>query len=88
MSNFIFIIDSVERNFTYRIEADDAVTRYYKVIAVNPPVIEKIDLRIDYPEYACTPSRIESESEGTIAALAGSVATISVEINKPCQSGF
>ena len=88
MSDFIFTIDSVERNFTYRIEADDAVTRYYKVTAVNPPVIEKNSLRIDYPEYACTPPRIESDSEGTIAALAGSVATVSVEINKACQSAL
>ncbi|HCE46449.1 MAG TPA: hypothetical protein DET40_23135 [Lentisphaeria bacterium] len=84
--SFTFAVPSVERNFTYRVQADDAITRYYRVTAVTPPVVESLDLKIDYPEYSCLPQKVEVNSSGTVSALAGSVATVSIKVNKPCSS--
>ncbi len=83
---FSFAIPAVERDFTYRIQADDALTKYYHVTAVTPPAIESIDLRIDYPDYTRMPPRVEQASNGTITALAGSTATLTVKTSKPCAS--
>jgi len=83
---FTFAVTSVERNFTYRVQADDAITKYYRVSRLSPPVVESLDLKIDYPEYSCLPQKVEANSTGTVSALAGSVATISIKVNKPCSS--
>lgn len=83
---FSFVIPAVERDFTYRIQADDALTKYYRVTAVTPPAIERIDLRIDFPEYTHMPPCVEEASNGAITALAGSTATLSVKVSKPLVS--
>ncbi len=85
---FTFAVPSVEMNFRYRIQADDAITKYYMVTVVTPPVIESLDLKVDYPEYSCLPQKVEVNSSGTVSALSGSVATVSIKVNKPCPSAF
>ena len=81
---FSFSIPAVEKDFSYRVLADDAVTRRYHVTAVVPPVIEEVSVRIEYPAYTRMKPRFEEKSSGSLMALAESVATLSVKLSKPC----
>lgn len=81
---YSFTVASVEGDFSYRVKADEALTRSYSVKAVTPPSIENLDIETDYPAYSRLQRRIDNNSKGTVSALAGSTVKLSFRLNKPC----
>jgi hypothetical protein len=80
---FGLTLPQVHESFTYRVRAGDALSRYYQVRAVQPPVVERIDLLYQYPEYARMEPRPDRDSGGTIRALAGTRVSVNARLNKP-----
>jgi len=62
-------IEAVDKDFVYRIVADDAQSLRYQVRTFPPPIIESMKLTCVYPEYMGIPSR--TFVEGDIAAPIG-----------------
>ena len=63
------VVESVDKDFVYRIIADDAQSPLYRVTTFPPPIIESMKLTCVYPEYMDLPPR--TFIEGDIAAPIG-----------------
>ena len=74
------------QSFRYRIHAGDALSRYFDVTVVPPPIVKRLEVRYDYPAYTQAPPLVEPDSPGEIKAVAGTVVTVSAVTNKPVQS--
>lgn len=83
---FALTLPGVLQEFRYRIQAGDALSRYYKVRVAVPPVIGQRDIRYRYPAYTGIAPRLDRDGSGTIRAIAGTEITVSVQINKPVVS--
>lgn len=68
--------------FQYRIRAGDALTRYYRVNVVPPPIVHGVDLRLEYPDYGYLESVDESPFAGQIAGVAGTRVILTAQLNK------
>ncbi|MBM4017915.1 MAG: DUF4175 family protein [Planctomycetes bacterium] len=73
-------------SFRYRVHAGDALSRYYTVTVVPPPVVKRLELRYDFPAYTGLAPVIEPDSAGEIKAVAGTAVTVSAVTNKPVKS--
>ena len=60
----------VQHPFSYTVAADDGQSAEYQVRVIDPPAVERLRLRYQYPAYSQLPDRIEEES-GDIHCLAG-----------------
>jgi len=83
---FAVTLPSVLNKFRYRVQAGDALSRYYAVRVAVPPVILQRDIRFRYPEYSGLAPRQERDGSGVIRALAGTEVTVSALVNKPVRS--
>lgn len=79
-------LPEVLREFRYRVQAGDAVSRYFTVRVAVPPVIKQRDIRYRYPDYTRLEPRLDREGSGLIRALAGTEVTVSVVLNKSVQA--
>ena len=77
---------SVELGFDYRIRAGSALTRYYDVEAVAPPMVENLKIAYDYPDYTGLESREIDSETGEIRAVANTRVTVEANVNKPVQT--
>ncbi len=84
--SFAVTLPTVLTGFRYRLQAGDAVTRYFAVRVAIPPVIEHLDVRCRYPNYSRLGVTQERDGSGTLRALAGSEITVSAQVNKPALS--
>ena len=71
----------VQRPFRYAVAADDGQSAEYQVRVIDPPAVERLRLRYQYPAYSRLPDRIEEES-GDIQCLAGTRVDIEIFTNK------
>ncbi|MDF1825257.1 MAG: hypothetical protein P1U68_11485 [Verrucomicrobiales bacterium] len=79
---FSLTFPSIEKNFQYRIRAGAALSRYYEVEAIDPPAIEGLKIRYEYPEYTSrTPDEVETET-GEIRAVAHTRVKVTATVNK------
>ncbi|MFW6107912.1 MAG: DUF4175 family protein, partial [bacterium] len=80
---FALAVPSGDASFRYRVRAGDGLSRYFTCTVVPPPVVERIDLRYDVPEYTGRAEpRIEPNAAGPIRALAGTDVTVTAAMNK------
>ncbi|MFO7897901.1 MAG: DUF4175 family protein [Planctomycetota bacterium] len=80
---FALTVPSGDASFRYRVRAGDGLSRYFTCTVVPPPVVERIDLRYDFPEYTGrTEPRVERNATGPIRALAGTEVTVTATTNK------
>jgi hypothetical protein len=82
-ARFALTLPPATANFTYRITAGNALTRYYSVTVQAPPIVQQLDLRYDYPAYTAKPADTESPSPGDIRAVVGTTVTLTAHVNKP-----
>ncbi|TFH17400.1 MAG: hypothetical protein E4H02_03010, partial [Lentisphaerales bacterium] len=83
---FAITFPAVTRSFKYRVRAGNAMSGTYAINVVTRPVIEKMNVQYEYPDYT-TLSPLSEESEpGDIAAVAGTRVTLMMKLNKPVQS--
>jgi hypothetical protein len=73
-------------SFRYRIHAGDALSKYFTVTVVPPPLVKRLEVRYDYPAYTKREPRTEPDSAGEIKAVAGTVVTVSAVANKPVKA--
>jgi len=79
---FAITFPAVKETFRYRVHAGDALSRYYTVRVVPPPSIAGVDLALQYPAYSGIAPRTETDSGGTIRALAGTKVDVIARVNK------
>lgn len=84
--SFAVTLPSVLNEFRYRVQAGDALSRFYAVRVAVPPVIQQRDIRFRYPEYSGLPPRQERDGSGVIRALVGTEVTVSARVNKPVRT--
>ena len=83
---FAVTLPGVHQEFRYRVQAGDAVSRFYKVRVAVPPVIGQRDIRYRYPSYTRLAPRLDRDGSGVIRAIAGTEVTVSVQVNKPVRT--
>ena len=83
---FAITCPPASESFRYRVHAGDALSRYFDVTVVPPPIVKRLEVRYDYPAYTQREPRVEPDSQGEIKAVAGTLVTVSAVTNKPVQS--
>lgn len=83
---FEYVIESVDRGFTYDVTAGAARSARYTVTALRPPRVERIDLHYVYPSFAGLPPRDEQDG-GDIYAPAGTRVQLRIHSDKPIATG-
>ncbi len=74
---------TVTEGFACYATGDDARSSTYEVHVRNRPRIESIRITLRAPAYTGKPARILADGSGSIAGVAGSVATVEIATNKP-----
>jgi len=80
---FTMTLPPAVATFRYRVHAGDALSRFYNVTVVPPPVVKQIDAHFAYPAYAGLPAETRTDIPGDIKALAGTAVTVTATLNKP-----
>ena len=80
---FAITCPPARRDFRFRIHAGDALTRYYRVRVVEKPSLGRVDLKYEYPAYTRRGVVEQAAAGGEVAAVAGTVVTITARTNKP-----
>ena len=83
---FEYVIESVDRSFSYDISAGAARSSRYTVTALQAPRVERIDLHYVYPSFADLPPRDEQDG-GDIYAPAGTRVHLRIHTDKPIAHG-
>ena len=83
---FEYVIQSVDRTFSYDVSAGSARSSLYTVTMLRPPRVERIDLHYVYPSFAGLPPRDEKDG-GDIYAPAGTRVHLRVHASKPIARG-
>ncbi|MFO8014135.1 MAG: hypothetical protein R6X20_12615, partial [Phycisphaerae bacterium] len=79
---FTMTLPPGSESFRYRVHAGDALSRYYDVTVVPPPMVKRIDAHYDYPDYTGRPAETREDIPGDIQALAGTDVTVTARLNK------
>ncbi len=77
---------SVTRSFRYRVGAAAFTSRDYRVEALSPPRVTRIDVEYTYPSFTGLAPRVE-EDGGDLFAPAGTSARLVVHTDKPVADG-
>ncbi len=72
--------------FLYRVRADRAASRLYRVRVEAPPTVEQIRLAFEYPAYTGRSPVVEDNAPGAIRALAGTRVRLGIRAGKPLQT--
>ena len=76
----------VERDFTYKIVTDRLASRDYKVTALHPAQVERIDIEYEYPKFTGLKPRLD-ENSGDIFGPAGTKVKVRITSNKAVTGG-
>lgn len=79
---YVVRLPQLTRSFRYRIQAGDALTRYYTVRVAPPPQIQRRTLAVRPPAYTGLPEWRETNGPGVVRAVAGSKVTVDALLNK------
>ena len=74
------------QSFQYRVHAGEALTQYFDVTVVPPPAVRQLDVRYDFPAYLGREPAVEANAPGDLRAVAGTVATVTANLNKPVKT--
>jgi hypothetical protein len=81
--------DRVERSFRFQVRANDAVSDWYEVAVLPPPVLVPLDGRVsplvhlEYPAYTDLPPQDLPDGSGNIEAVAGTCVTWRAATDRP-----
>jgi hypothetical protein len=81
--HFSLNFPQVGESFTYRVRAGAALSEYYDVTTVDPPVVESLIIRTEFPSYTGKPAIEAPSSNGEIRAVAHSRITVIASTNRP-----
>ncbi|MEM9016098.1 MAG: hypothetical protein AAGC68_03730 [Verrucomicrobiota bacterium] len=83
---FSLTFPRVEDDFEYRVRAGAALSRFFQVDSVAPPVVESITIAYDYPEYTGLAPVTEASETGEIRAVAHTRVRVEATSNKALYS--
>ncbi|MCG8599193.1 MAG: hypothetical protein MI807_03535 [Verrucomicrobiales bacterium] len=83
---FSLTFPNVEESFQYRVRAGAALSRYFDVETVEPPTVDSLTIRYDYPEYTGLEPRTEPTESGEIRAVGHTRVSLTATVNKAVQS--
>lgn len=76
---FALELASVTGDFAYRVSAGGAASEEYRIVALRPPTVARIDVTYDYPSFTGLERRHE-EDGGDVYAPAGTNVTLRVHV--------
>jgi hypothetical protein len=82
---FTYVFESVDRSFDYKVIAGRAASADYKVSALFPPRVTRIEIDYRYPAFSGLKPRVE-EDGGDIYAPAGTRIGLRIHVDKPIAS--
>ena len=82
---FSISFPAVGEDFTYRLRAGLALTRYYKVTTVVPPAIGQIEVEYNYPDYTNLETKTAITETGEIRAVANTHVTLTTTPTKEIE---
>lgn len=80
---FSLTFPNVQEGFAYRVRAGSAVSEFFDVETVDPPAIETLTIRYDYPEYTGLTDAEAVTETGEIRAVDHTRVTVIGKTNKP-----
>lgn len=86
IDGYVSEFSEVHDSFTYRIRAGRRISSDYRVRALNPPQIERIDIEYTYPSFTGFPVRLE-EDGGDVFAPAGTQVRALVYADTSIEAG-
>jgi Domain of unknown function (DUF4175) len=85
-NGFEYVVESVDRTFSYNVTAGAARSARYTVTGLRPPRVDRIDLHYVYPSFAGLAPRDEQDG-GDIYAPAGTRVHLRIYSDKAIASG-
>ena len=79
-SDFRFSIFNIQDSLEYFVESSSVRSEVFKLNVVDLPYVKQLDLTLNFPSYTHLPSKA-TEDGGDIAALKGTVATITARLS-------
>ena len=79
-SDFRFSIFNIQDSVEYFVESNTIRSEVYKLNVVDLPFVKQLDLSLNFPAFTNLPTKI-IEDGGDIAALKGTVATITAKLS-------
>lgn len=79
-SDFRFSIFNIQDSLEYFVESNSVRSEVFKLNVVDLPYVKQLDLTLNFPAYTHLPSKA-TEDGGDIAALKGTVATITARLS-------
>ena len=81
-----YAIASASREFSYQVRAGDARSDWRKVRIISPPVIEQVDVEMEYPKYLNRPS--EEVKSLTLSVPEDTTVRWQISLDIPVQKAF
>src|SRR2546422_4218742 len=84
----------MQRNFTFQVRANDAVSDWHRVEVAPAPTLTTLDgrpspqVRLFYPSYTGLPPRFLPDGTGNVDAVAGTVVTLRAAANVPLRAAW
>jgi hypothetical protein len=79
-SDFRFSIFNIQDSLEYFVESNSVRSEVFKLNVVDLPYVKQLDLTLNFPSYTHLPSKA-TEDGGDIAALKGTVASITARLS-------
>lgn len=67
--------------FRYRVTSPLVTTPWYEVLLTERPLIQQLNLRLDYPSYSRIPDQVLDANMGDVAALQGTRVQVTVALS-------
>src|ERR1043165_2300260 len=79
-ADFRFLIFNIQDSMEYFIESNSVRSEVFKLNVVDLPFVKQLDLSLNFPSFTNLPTKVV-EDGGDIAALKGTVATITAKLS-------
>ena len=91
--DFRFELQNIRQSLSYFISAIDKnssrrrtlKSEEFQLAVIKRPVVKRLQIEIDYPDYSKLDTRVLDENVGDVTALKGSVIKLNVESTKPLE---
>ena len=82
-----FLFEDVKRDFVYRVEGGDFLSREYRVQVVDRPRVVNMTITLNYPDYTGLATQTLEENEGAVDVPYGTYVTINTRFSKDIVEG-
>lgn len=87
MSRFGASFNSQSEPFSYRIQCNDAATRYYHLEPVPRPIVRSFQKQYTFPEYTLLKTKTERSQDGHLKAVAGTQIFLELKSDQSIAGG-